>query len=132
MFVMGHGNGDIELAEKILVTHLSHYSSGVWYNFFKARLACVKCNLDDAIKWYTKAWECQQEWVQFHHLCYWELMWVHCFKQEWKSSSNYADRLLKESRWSQCLSSYQKASFMMMCRDTLSQEQEEELVQLFK
>lgn len=29
-----------------------------------------------AIEWYSRAWQSQSEWVQFHHLCYWELMWA--------------------------------------------------------
>ena len=43
----------------------------------------------------------QQEWKQFHHMCYWELLWCFTYKQLWKMAYFYADLLTKESRWSQ-------------------------------
>ena len=42
----------------------------------------------------------QEEWKQFHHLCYWELMWCHAFKMEWAKAAKYADKLCEESKWS--------------------------------
>ena len=52
----------------------------------------------------AKLQECiqsQQQWRQIHHLCYWELMWAHCFQQDWLEAYRYADLLCKESKWSQ-------------------------------
>lgn len=42
----------------------------------------------------------QQEWKQFHHMCYWELMWCFTYKRAWKMAYFYADLLSQESRWS--------------------------------
>lgn len=75
-YVLGYGDGDLDLAEVIIQDQLSVFPNGVWYNFFKARLEYVKGHVNQAIDWYMKAWASQSEWVQFHHLCYWELMWA--------------------------------------------------------
>ncbi|CAL8082014.1 unnamed protein product [Orchesella dallaii] len=132
LYVLGYGDGDLELAEVIIQDQLSVFPNGVWYNFFKARLEYVKGHVNEAIEWYMKAWTSQSEWVQFHHLCYWELMWAHCIKQDWCSARDFADLLLQESRWSRTIYGYQKASFMCMMRDKLVGDQNEELVQLFR
>lgn len=42
----------------------------------------------------------QQAWKQFHHMCYWELMWCFAYKGLWKMAYFYADLLSQESRWS--------------------------------
>lgn len=42
----------------------------------------------------------QQAWKQFHHMCYWELMWCFTYKRAWKMAYFYADLLSQESRWS--------------------------------
>lgn len=43
----------------------------------------------------------QEEWRQIHHLCYWELMWVYSFEQNWLEAYQYANLLCKENKWSQ-------------------------------
>lgn len=75
------------------------YPEGVWFLFFKGRLEFMKGNLDDSLYWYVrlqltfslnplksscllkfirykKSWRSQDVWPQFHHLCFWELLWV--------------------------------------------------------
>lgn len=42
----------------------------------------------------------QHAWKQFHHMCYWELMWCFTYKRHWKMAYFYADLLSNESRWS--------------------------------
>ena len=53
-----------------------------------------------AIDKFTECIASQQQWRQFHHICYWELMWCHAFKLDWLMACRYADKLCKESRWS--------------------------------
>ncbi|XP_035701762.1 tetratricopeptide repeat protein 39B isoform X2 [Folsomia candida] len=131
-YVLGYGDGDLVLAERLINQQLSSFPDGVWYNFFKGRLEYVKGNVNPAIEWYSRAWQSQSEWVQFHHLCYWELMWANCFKQDWISSRDFADLLLHESRWSRTIYGYQKASFMCMMSEKLGRFETAELLQLFK
>lgn len=39
----------------------------------------MKGNLDDALAWYKQSWKSQDLWPQFHHLCYWEILWVNWY-----------------------------------------------------
>jgi hypothetical protein len=52
------------------------YPQGVWFLFFKGRLEFMKGNIDEAINWYIKSWKSQDIWPQYHHICFWELMWT--------------------------------------------------------
>lgn len=52
------------------------YPKGVWFLFFKGRLEFMKGNVDDALTWYKKSWKSQDIWPQFHHICFWEILWV--------------------------------------------------------
>jgi tetratricopeptide (TPR) repeat protein len=131
-YVLGYGDGDLELCNQIITNQLSEYPDGIWYPFFKARLEYVQGHMHEAIDYYTLAWQSQREWVQFHHLCYWELMFCNSFLMDWCSARDFADLLLHESRWSKAIYGYQKASFMCMMQDRLEKDEKEELIQLFK
>lgn len=84
----------------------------------------MKGNLDEALVWYKKSWKSQNLWVQFHHLCFWELLWVNSLKLDWRESILYASYLVENSKWSRTMYSYQKASLMCMLepRDLTSSE----------
>ena len=84
---------------------------------FAGRIELIKANIDKAIYYYEESVESQSEWKQFHHMCFWELLWSHCFKQDWLLAMKYAERLCKESRWSKATYTYQKAAFLLMCDD---------------
>lgn len=58
---------------------LQIYPKGVWFLFFKGRLEFMKGNLDEALVWYKKSWKSQDLWPQFHHLCFWEILWVNWY-----------------------------------------------------
>lgn len=53
-----------------------------------------------AVELFEDGCKAQQEWKQFHHMCYWELMWCFTYKRAWKMAYFYADLLSQESRWS--------------------------------
>ncbi|KAK6990818.1 tetratricopeptide repeat protein 39B-like isoform X2 [Biomphalaria glabrata] len=116
-YVLGLAEGDIELATELLRPCLKDHPKGAIFLFFSARLEEVKGHIDDAINRFEESIESQSEWRQFHHLCYWELMWCHCFKSDWLMAMKYAERLSKESRWSKATYTYQKAAFLVMCSD---------------
>uniref|UniRef100_A0A8C5BDT0 Zgc:158403 n=1 Tax=Gadus morhua TaxID=8049 RepID=A0A8C5BDT0_GADMO len=74
----------------------------------------------------------QQEWKQFHHMCYWELLWCFTYKQLWKMAYFYADLLTKESRWSQAMYVYMKAACLSMLSKDESRPFGEDEVELFR
>ncbi|XP_063396738.1 tetratricopeptide repeat protein 39B-like isoform X1 [Mytilus trossulus] len=116
-YVLGLADGDIALAEELLKPCLNLYPKGALFLFFSGRIEEIKGNIDNALFRFEESIDSQQEWRQFHHLCFWELMWCHCFKGDWLMAMKYAERLCKESRWSKATYTYQKAAFLLMCDD---------------
>ncbi|KAL7294850.1 hypothetical protein TKK_0011777 [Trichogramma kaykai] len=114
MFFLSNSDGDLEWCENALDEQLNLYPDGVWFLFLKARLEFSRGNLDECIDWYTKSWKSQQLWPQFHNLCFWELMWAHCVKQDWLPALGYAERLRAESNWSRTIYLYQLAAISIM------------------
>ncbi|KAL3868152.1 hypothetical protein ACJMK2_040986 [Sinanodonta woodiana] len=116
-YVLGIADGDIDLASRVLHPCLQNYPKGAMFLFFAGRIEEVRGNIEKAIVKFEDSIESQQEWKQFHHLCFWELMWCHVFRCDWLMGMKYAERLCKESRWSKATYTYLKASFLMMCED---------------
>lgn len=77
LHVVSHTEGDLAICEEILADLFKKHPNGVWFLFFKGRLEFMKGNLDKSIEWYVKSWQSQVKWPQFHHMCFWELVWVH-------------------------------------------------------
>ncbi|CAH0562523.1 unnamed protein product [Brassicogethes aeneus] len=132
MHVLSHREGDVRICEEILEKQLQKYPEGVWFLFFKGRLEFMKGNLDASLQWYTKSWKSQSVWPQFHHICFWEMLWVHCLKCEWREALVHSSHLIQESRWSKSLYSYQKACIMIMIKDELTQAEIDEVNRLMK
>uniref|UniRef100_A0A2K6MJX8 Tetratricopeptide repeat domain 39A n=3 Tax=Rhinopithecus TaxID=542827 RepID=A0A2K6MJX8_RHIBE len=113
-FVLGTGNVNIEEAEKLLKPYLNRYPKGAIFLFFAGRIEVIKGNIDAAIRRFEECCEAQQHWKQFHHMCYWELMWCFTYKGQWKMSYFYADLLSKENCWSKATYIYMKAAYLSM------------------
>ncbi|KAL0604433.1 Tetratricopeptide repeat protein 39A [Plecturocebus cupreus] len=113
-FVLGTGNVNIEEAEKLLKPYLNRYPKGAIFLFFSGRIEVIKGNIDAAIRRFEECCEAQQHWKQFHHMCYWELMWCFTYKGQWKMSYFYADLLSKENYWSKATYIYMKAAYLSM------------------
>ncbi|XP_052776395.1 tetratricopeptide repeat protein 39B-like [Mya arenaria] len=117
-YVLGLADGDIDMADRLLQPCLQTYPKGALFLFYAGRVAEIRGQIDEAVEKFEESIASQQEWRQFHHLCYWELMWCHCFKGDWLMGMKYAEILCRESRWSKATYTYQKATFLMMCEQT--------------
>ncbi|XP_046845463.1 tetratricopeptide repeat protein 39B-like [Xenia sp. Carnegie-2017] len=115
-YVLGNGDGNSDYAHKILKPCIKLFPKGAIFLYYDGRVKHVECYLDEAIIKYNESIKSQSEWKQFHHLCYWELMWCYCFKRNWKEAYGYAKKLLSESRWSACSYMYFCAVFKLMAR----------------
>ncbi|KAF1385716.1 hypothetical protein PFLUV_G00110680 [Perca fluviatilis] len=113
-FILGTGEGDVQDAEKLLQPYLKKYPKGSIFLFFAGRIEEIKGNLDGAIERFEECCEAQQQWKQFHHMCYWELMWCFTYKRHWKMAYFYADLLSKENTWSKATYAYMKAAYLSM------------------
>uniref|UniRef100_A0A6Q2YSS3 Uncharacterized protein n=1 Tax=Esox lucius TaxID=8010 RepID=A0A6Q2YSS3_ESOLU len=87
---------------------------GSIFLFFAGRIEVIKGNLDAAIERFEECCEAQQQWKQFHHMCYWELMWCFTYKRHWKMAYFYADLLSKENAWSKATYAYMKGAYLSM------------------
>lgn len=134
VYVLSNGEGNLVQANAILEEQLKLKPNGVWFLFFKGRYELVQAHVDDAIVWYEKSWHSQNSFPQFHHLCFWELMWAHSMKMDWKSAGQYARRLFKESRWSKCIYAYVQAAFLCMDKEdgNLSEAEHSRLISLMR
>lgn len=74
----------------------------------------MKGNLDEALTWYKRSWKSQNVWTQFHHICFWEMLWVNSLKLDWREAVLYSSYLVENSKWSRTMYTYQKASLMCM------------------
>ncbi|TRY56052.1 hypothetical protein DNTS_017902 [Danionella cerebrum] len=97
------GEGDVEEAERLLKPFRLRYPRGAIFLFFAGRAEEIKGNIDEAVALFEDGCKAQQAWKQFHHMCYWELMWCFTFKRHWKMAYFYADLLSQESRWSKAI-----------------------------
>ena len=88
--------------------------------------------MPEAIHWYSRSVSSQNDWPQFHHVCYWELYWATAFSRQWRRAAEYASLLLEESKWSRCMYAYQKAAVMCMVQGELSGEEREEQIELMR
>lgn len=131
VYVLSHTDGDLELCRKILDEQLEQYPKGVWFLFFKGRLEFMKGNLEEADKWYVRSWRSQDKWPHFHHICFWELMFVNALRLDWRNSNKYAAKLVAQSRWSRTIYQYQQAAILLMVED-LTPEEKEKIEELMR
>lgn len=131
-FILGIGEGDVEDAEKLLKPFRQQYPNGAIFLFFAGRAEEMKGNIDEAVVLFEDGCKAQQTWKQFHHMCYWELMWCFTYKRHWKMAYFYADLLSQESRWSKAMYIYMKAAYLSMLPETESRPFGDNEVDLFR
>ncbi|XP_029015353.1 tetratricopeptide repeat protein 39A isoform X3 [Betta splendens] len=132
MFILGTGEGEVAEAEKLLKPFQLRYPSGAIFLFFAGRIEEIKGNIDQAVALFEDGCKAQQTWKQFHHMCYWELMWCFTYKQAWKMAYFYADLLSQESRWSKAMYVYMKAAYLSMLPKDEARPFGEDEVELFR
>ncbi|CAL8240325.1 unnamed protein product [Gadus morhua 'NCC'] len=130
--ILGTGEGDLVEAEALLEPYQQKYPKGSIILFYTARISALRGDFEQAQSRYEECLAAQNEWLQIHHLCYWELMWCHSYRQQWQQAYTYADLLCKESRWSKAIYVYQKAAILSMMTAEEVKQTGEDLVQLFR
>uniref|UniRef100_G1PV05 Tetratricopeptide repeat protein 39B n=1 Tax=Myotis lucifugus TaxID=59463 RepID=G1PV05_MYOLU len=128
------GTGEVNLveAENLLAPFLKQFPNGSFMLFYHARIELLKGNVEEAQEIFRKCISVQEEWKQFHHLCYWELMWINIFQQNWMKAYYYSDLLCKESKWSKATYVYLKASILSMLPEEEVEATKENVVALFR
>ncbi|XP_060914063.1 tetratricopeptide repeat protein 39B-like [Labrus mixtus] len=130
--ILGTGDGNLTEAEALLVPYTQKFPNGALILFYTARIALLKGNFTFAQEKFLACIAAQEEWRQIHHLCYWELMWAYSFEQNWKEAYKYAELLCKESKWSQAVYVFQKASILSMLPEEEVKKLGENVEDLFR
>ncbi|XP_076609573.1 tetratricopeptide repeat protein 39A isoform X1 [Chaetodon auriga] len=132
-FILGRtGEGEVAEAERLLKPFQLRYPRGAIFLFFAGRTEEIKGNIDEAVALFEDGCKAQQAWKQFHHMCYWELMWCFTYKRDWKMAYFYADLLSQESRWSKAMYVYMKAAYLSMLPKDEARPFGEDEVELFR
>uniref|UniRef100_A0AC35UCC9 TPR_REGION domain-containing protein n=1 Tax=Rhabditophanes sp. KR3021 TaxID=114890 RepID=A0AC35UCC9_9BILA len=105
-FVLGSGQCDFAFCERLLDPLLSDYPDGAIILFLKGRYYLIRGDVDNAIHFYNKSIKVQDSYKQFHHICYWELLFAFSFLQQWDRAAHNTKKLLDESKWSKCVYTY--------------------------
>ncbi|CAK6434033.1 unnamed protein product [Pipistrellus nathusii] len=130
--ILGTGEVNLVEAESLLAPFLQQFPNGSLMLFYHARIELLKGNVEEAQEVFQKCISVQEEWKQFHHLCYWELMWINIFQQNWMKAYYYSDLLFKESKWSKATAVYLKAAILSMLPEEELEETKENVVTLFR
>uniref|UniRef100_A0A8C3VR30 Tetratricopeptide repeat protein 39B n=1 Tax=Catagonus wagneri TaxID=51154 RepID=A0A8C3VR30_9CETA len=116
--ILGTGEVNIVEAESLLEPYLQQFPN-----------VCLEIQAQEIFR---KCISVQEEWKQFHHLCYWELMWIFVFQQNWMEAYYYSDLLCKESKWSKATYVFLKASILSMLPEDDVEATKEDVVTLFR
>nr|VZI08867.1 unnamed protein product [Spirometra erinaceieuropaei] len=81
--------------------------------FLSGRLQLLTGNFDPAEELFFQSIRSQSDFTNYHHICYWELMWCYCVQGKWLQAMKYAERLACESKWSQATYRYLKAALII-------------------
>ncbi|KAM5300381.1 tetratricopeptide repeat protein 39B isoform 2-T2 [Ctenodactylus gundi] len=130
--ILGTGEVNVAEAENLLAPFLQQFPNGSLMLFYHARIELLKGNIEEAQEIFRKCISVQEEWKQFHHLCYWELMWINVFQQNWMQAYYYSDLLCKESKWSKATYVFLKAAILSMLPEEDVLTTNENVVALFR
>nr|XP_040139737.1 tetratricopeptide repeat protein 39B [Ictidomys tridecemlineatus] len=130
--ILGTGEVNVGEAESLLAPFLQQFPNGSLMLFYHARIELLKGNIEEAQEIFRKCISVQEEWKQFHHLCYWELMWIYVYQQNWMQAYYYSDLLCKESKWSKATYVFLKAAILSMLPEEDVVATNENVVTLFR
>ncbi|CAF1537454.1 unnamed protein product [Rotaria sp. Silwood1] len=85
--------------------------------------------IDQGINTYEYAMYCQNDWKDFHHLAYWELVWCRVLQRQWKEASVMAQTLLDQNNWSKATYCYLLSTFIFEENNGVATD---EVVRLYK
>lgn len=109
--LFGLGHYEPEKVEQVSELLLQRHPNSAFFLLFRGRYHQMQGQLDLAIGDFQHAIECQDDWVQFHSICHWEIMWCHAVQMHWTEAAHYADLLRRKSKWSPASYTYQYATF---------------------
>lgn len=110
--IFGLGSYEPKKVEQVSELLLSQHPESAFFLLFRGRYHQMLGRLDEALDTFQKSIDAQDDWIQFHSICHWEMMWCHAARMQWKQAAHYADLLRKRSKWSPASYTYQYATFL--------------------
>uniref|UniRef100_A0A2K5F008 Tetratricopeptide repeat protein 39B n=1 Tax=Aotus nancymaae TaxID=37293 RepID=A0A2K5F008_AOTNA len=117
--------------EDLFLVYLQKFPNCVIFKFFHACSSMLKGDFENAQLKLQKCIFTQNEWKQVHHLCYWEFMWCHILRQDWRQAYHYANLLSQQSRWSKAIYMYSKAIILALLPSDFVKSVSEDINSLF-
>ncbi|CAL1697497.1 unnamed protein product [Somion occarium] len=97
---------DINMAQKILEYNLKRYPNGVFFLFGQGRLSLCRSQPAEAIEYYKKAMDAQDQYRNLHHISYWEMAIAYLALWDVPSSLECWRQLEAEATWSKATYTY--------------------------
>ncbi|KDR77972.1 hypothetical protein GALMADRAFT_224382 [Galerina marginata CBS 339.88] len=97
---------DIGVASKIVKWNLKRFPKGVFFLFGAGRLSLMRSQPAEAITYYVRAMESQQQYRNLHHISFWEIAIAHLSLWDLKESLVCWRDLEREATWSKAIYSY--------------------------
>lgn len=110
--LFGLGNYDLDLVNKLTTSRLQDYPNSAFFLIFLGRYYQMQGRLGEAIDSFQRCIDAQNDWIQIHSICHWEMMWCYAVQMDWAQALVYADLLRKHSRWSPSSYTYMYATFL--------------------
>lgn len=100
---------DVDMAEHILNYNLKRYPNGVFFLLSQGRLSLCRSQPAQAIEWYQKAINSQNQYRNLHHISYWEMATSYLALWDVPSSLGCWQKLGAEATWSKACYAYAQA-----------------------
>ncbi|KAF9808167.1 hypothetical protein IEO21_07953 [Rhodonia placenta] len=104
---------DIEMAQKILDYNVKRYPNGVFFLFGQGRMALCRGRPAEAIKYYTKAVEAQNQYRNMYHISHWEIAVANLALWDVSASLTYWRMLSDDATWSKATYTYGVAACLL-------------------
>lgn len=114
--LLGFEESGVGDAEELLAEMDRRYPKSHVFTYFIGRFEMIKGHMSKALGIFSTGIDSRIEWTQVQHLYYWEMMWCHSAKCEWKEAVFFAKLLSEQSRWSKTIFLFIWASLMIMWR----------------
>eukprot|EP00753_Platysulcus_tardus_P009832 PLAT2336.1.p1 GENE.PLAT2336.1~~PLAT2336.1.p1 ORF type:complete len:739 (+),score=343.64 PLAT2336.1:45-2261(+) len=99
-FFQGRSEWHGKEAEAVLRRVKRVYPDSALYTWLAGRYHRLRGELDEAAQSFEHSMASQDELIQLHHLCAYELLWCHMFKSDWPAAVPHITRLQEENGWS--------------------------------
>ncbi|RKP18961.1 hypothetical protein ROZALSC1DRAFT_29389 [Rozella allomycis CSF55] len=119
---------DLNTAQAILNKSLTLYPNSSLFLFFSGRLSFSKGCFKHAKREYEKSIASQSEWIQLHHICYWEMAVCSFHELEFSEAEKYFALLVRDNKWSKASYTYFLAISKYMQNDSGQMDKIKELM----